>query len=280
MARIRILVMLSCVSAVMSPFVVCAGERLHTPPIEIARDLSSCRNEVELGLSAVEEEHEGLDRAIKDRVGHSIKGDDERIRRIVLRDLRAVAGDHRIDIRIGRQATIVPPGSALKRAMLGMVQHPDGTIFLNLQTQPVLLTSRDNGKTWARLPIKLPDAPPRQVIQGLGVSDDGHLWLMHQSPGGRDLFVSVSAEHREGQGSGGPGLDWTTTRIDYARLAPNPQRPFALCSNDYNTFFQEPDGAWRRIALCGLERLPAGGAVTTGVSRNFDPFTRQWSELW
>lgn len=124
--------------------------------------------------------------------------------------------------------------------MLGMVRHPDGSILLNLQTQPVLLTSRDNGENWTRVPVKLPDALPKQTLHGLGVSRDGRLWLMHQSSGGKGLFVSVS----KGPFQATPvaQLTWMTTRIDYARLAPDPERPFALCSNDYNTFFEQPGG--------------------------------------
>jgi hypothetical protein len=175
-------------------------------------------------------------------VAYSINKEDEGVTRIDLRDLQAVDHDHRIDVKIDRRVTIVPPGSGLKRAMLGMVRHPDGSIFLNLQTQPVLLTSRDNGKNWGRLPVKLADAPPKQTMHGLGISRDGRLWLMHQSSGGKDLFVSVSKEPPDISGNEAAPLTWMTTRIDYARLAPNRQRPFAFCYNDYNTFFQQPDG--------------------------------------
>ncbi len=149
-------------------------------------------------------------------------------------------GDHRVDVKTDRRVTIVPPGSGLKRAMLGMVRHPDGSILLNLQTQPMLLRSRDNGKNWTRVPVKLPDAPPRQKSHALGVSRDGRLWLMHQSSGGKDLFVSVSKEPF--QTIPVAQLTWITTRIDYASLSPNRKRPFASCNNDYNTFFQQPDG--------------------------------------
>ena len=148
--------------------------------------------------------------------------------------------DHRVEIKIDRRVTIVPPGSGLKRAMLSMVRHPDGSILLNLQTQPLLLSSRDNGKNWTPVPIKLPDAPPKQRSNALGVSRDGRLWLMHQSSGVKDLFVSVSQEPF--QKTPVAQLAWKTTRIDFARLAPDRKRPFALCSNDYNTFFQQSDG--------------------------------------
>jgi len=148
--------------------------------------------------------------------------------------------DHRVEIKIDRRVTIVPPGSGLKRAMLSMVRHPDGSILLNLQTQPLLLSSRDNGKNWTPVPIKLPDAPPKQRSNALGVSRDGRLWLMHQSSGVKDLFVSVSQEPF--QKTPVAQLAWKTTRIDFARLAPDRKRPFALCSNDYNTFFQQSGG--------------------------------------
>ena len=58
--------------------------------------------------------------------------------------------DHRVQIKIDRRATIVTPESPLnlKRAMLGMQRHPDGSILLCLQTLPVLLRSSDQGRTW------------------------------------------------------------------------------------------------------------------------------------
>ncbi|MAV38451.1 MAG: hypothetical protein CMJ59_23690 [Planctomycetaceae bacterium] len=173
-------------------------------------------------------------------VAYSINKEDEGVTRIALRDLKTVADNHRFDVKIDRRVTVVPPGSGLKRAMLGMVRHPDGSILLNLQTQPVLLRSRDNGKNWTRVPLELPDAPPKQKLHALAVSRDGRLWLMHQSSGGKDLFVSVSKEPF--QRTPVAQLTWMTTRIDYTRLAPHRERPFAFCYNDYNTFFQQRDG--------------------------------------
>ena len=140
----------------------------------------------------------------------------------------------RVTVKIDKQVSIVEPSSetGLAHEMLGMVRHPDGTILLRTQTQG-FLTSSDLGETWKSLPVDLPATSEKQTLQGLGVSRDGRLWLMHQSPGGKDLFVSVSED---------TARTWTTTSIDYANLAPGaPEHPYAFCYNDYNTFFQRPD---------------------------------------
>lgn len=147
--------------------------------------------------------------------------------------------DHRIEVVIDTRTKIVSPESGLKieRAMLGMLRHPDGSILLSLQTLPVLLRSTDDGRTWGQIDVRLPGDPHEPIIHGLGVSRDGRVWLMHQTGNaGKDLYVSVSQER------GGSQFTWTTTQIDYAQLAPNRAQPYLYCYNDYNTFFQRPNG--------------------------------------
>ena len=148
--------------------------------------------------------------------------------------------DHRVQVRIDARTTIASreSGLELERAMLGMQRRTDGSILLCVQTKPVLLRSTDNGKTWQHIAVQLPGAPEKPIIHGLGVSHDGRVWLMHQTAGaGDDLFVSVSRERS------GAEFTWTTIAIDYGALAPNPEKPYTFCYNDYNTFFQQPDGA-------------------------------------
>ena len=149
--------------------------------------------------------------------------------------VRPTLDPERVTIKIDREVSVVEPSldTGLTHEMLGLVRHPDGTIFLRTQTQG-FLTSNDGGETWSGLSVDLPQAPEKQVLHGLGLSLDGRLWLMHQSRGGKDLFVSTSED---------AALTWDTTSIDYANLAPGaPGRPYAFCYNDYNTFFQRPDG--------------------------------------
>ena len=137
-------------------------------------------------------------------------------------------------VEIEAEVMVDPVESGLERSMLGMVTHPDGSIYLNTQTQQRLYKSTDQGRSWTRLPVNLPEAPPDQVQHGLFVSRDGRLWLMHQSPGGKDLFVSVSSDS---------GSTWKTTSIDFGQFSPGgSEDPYVLCANDYNTFFQEADG--------------------------------------
>jgi hypothetical protein len=137
-------------------------------------------------------------------------------------------------VEIEAEVMVDPVESGLERSMLGMVTHPDGSIYLNTQTQQRLYKSTDQGRSWTRLPVNLPQAPPDQVQHGLFVSRDGRLWLMHQSPGGKDLFVSVSSDS---------GSTWKTTSIDFGQFSPGgSEDPYVLCANDYNTFFQEADG--------------------------------------
>jgi hypothetical protein len=151
--------------------------------------------------------------------------------------------NHRINVQIDKETTIVPAADDFERAMMSMLRHPDGSIYLNTQTQEKLYKSSDNGQTWTPLPVKFPGDLAKQAQQGLFATRDGRLWLMHQTIGqgrtvdelhGDDLFVSYSSNQ---------GKSWTTTAIDYANLAPGaPQRPFAFCYNDYNTFVERPDG--------------------------------------
>ena len=53
------------------------------------------------------------------------------------------AHDHRLDVKLDQRVTAVPPNFTLKRSMCGLVRHLNRRIVVNLQTQPVLLTSTD-----------------------------------------------------------------------------------------------------------------------------------------
>ena len=114
-------------------------------------------------------------------------------------------------IEIEGEVLLDPVESGLSRSMLGMVTHPDGSIFVNTQTQQRLYKSVDQGRSWTLLPVNLPGAPPGQIQHGLYAGRDGSLWLMHQSPGGKDLFVSVSSDS---------GITWKTTAIDFGPFSP------------------------------------------------------------
>ena len=142
--------------------------------------------------------------------------------------------DHRVEVKIDKQITIVSRDAGLRRAMMSMVCHPDGSIYLNTQTQETLYRSTDNGQTWTPLPVNFTGELKKQALHALIASRDGRLWLMHQSAGGKDLFVSYSSDQ---------GKSWTTTSIDYANLAPGaPEAPYLTSYNDYNSFIERPDG--------------------------------------
>ena len=90
----------------------------------------------------------------------------------------ALAGDdRRVEVKIDKRVTVVPPGT-LSRAMMSMVRHPDGAIFLNTQIGP-LYKSTDEGQTWTPLPVKITNFPPKQTLHGLGVNRKGRLLLVH-----------------------------------------------------------------------------------------------------
>jgi len=141
--------------------------------------------------------------------------------------------DHRVVVKRDRKITLVPLSEKfMGSVMMDMVRHPDGTIYLNAKDRG-LMKSVDNGQTWMSLPLDIPNMTGRQWLQGLGVSRDGQLWLLHQGTPFR-LFVSRSADG---------GQTWKTTKIDYANLSPQaPQRLYHTSDNDYNTFVERPDG--------------------------------------
>ena len=131
--------------------------------------------------------------------------------------------DHRVRVEIEGEVEIVPPGSGQGRGMLGIIRHPDGSIFVNTQTRG-LVRSTDNGRTW--------EAIEAENAFALGVSRDGRLWLAGQTA--QDA-VSVSR-------SSDRGRSWTATVVDGAGLAPASKRPYDWVGDDYNTFLESPDG--------------------------------------
>ena len=148
--------------------------------------------------------------------------------------------DHRVEVEIEKEVKIVPAGVA-KRAMMSMVRHPDGTIFLNAQTEsPRLYKSSDNGKTWSAAPVKLTGAPPNQSVQGLGVSRCGRLFVNHvtKAPAvdglyGQSLFVSYSDDG---------GRTWETFSFNFGQ-AVKPGLPNMMFHKDGNrTFIEQPNG--------------------------------------
>ncbi|MCY3758793.1 MAG: sialidase family protein [Acidobacteria bacterium] len=131
--------------------------------------------------------------------------------------------DHRVRVEIEGEVEIVPPGSGQGRGMLGIVRHPDGSIFVNTQSRG-LVRSTDNGRTW--------EAIEAENAFALGVTRDGRLWLA--GPKAEDaVSVSYSADR---------GRSWTAARVDGAVLAPSSKQPFDWVGDDYNTFLEGPDG--------------------------------------
>ena len=137
---------------------------------------------------------------------------------------RSQVEDHRVRVEIEGEVEIVPPGSGQGRGMLGIVRHPDGSIFVNTQSRG-LVRSTDNGRTW--------EAIEAENAFALGVTRDGRLWLA--GPKAKDaISVSHSADR---------GRSWTAARVDGAALAPSSKRPYDWVGDDYNTFLESPDGA-------------------------------------
>ena len=131
--------------------------------------------------------------------------------------------DHRVQVEIEGEVEIVPPGSGQGRGMLGIVRHPDGSIFVNTQSRG-LVRSTDNGRTW--------EAIEAENAFALGVTRDGRLWLA--GPKAEDaVSVSYSADR---------GRSWTAALVDGAVLAQSSKQPFDWVGDDYNTFLEGPDG--------------------------------------
>ena len=141
--------------------------------------------------------------------------------------------DHRVEVKIDRRIVIVPPTKGFGRAMMGMVRHPDGSIYLNTQTQEKLYKSSDNGQTWKPLPVKFdPAVPTGQKLHGLGVSSSGTLYLLHYASASK-LFISTSTDG---------GQKWKTAVVDYTSLALGPDTSKVIPYQDYNSFVELPDG--------------------------------------
>jgi len=151
----------------------------------------------------------------------------------------AAAIDHRVKVKVDEKVDITPEKA--KRGMMSLARHPDGTIYLNAQFDPPqLLKSRDNGKTWTSVPLKL--TLPHQVVQGFGVNRKGRMFILHQTKGGfapntadlygQDLFVSYSDDS---------GRSWTRSRTDFRKFGPG--TPNVKYHEDGNrTFIEQPDG--------------------------------------
>ena len=54
------------------------------------------------------------------------------------------------EVRLEGEVLLDPEESGLLRSMLGMVTHPDGSIYVNTQTQQRLYKSVDQGRSWTR----------------------------------------------------------------------------------------------------------------------------------
>ena len=162
-----------------------------------------------------------------------------------------IATDHTV--------TVIRPAKQLGHTMLGMVRHPDGTIYVNTH-QGGLRYSQDQGRTWRHQPVKLPETP-YQDLCGLGVTRDGQLWLVHQTsrylmpeplrdqPMDPSLWVSRSADG---------GRTWRTVNVDMPNLRYSgllyDHRASRMVEVDgagftssalvhaYGDFFERPDG--------------------------------------
>ena len=135
--------------------------------------------------------------------------------------------DQQVEVKIDKRVTVVPPGSEVGHAMLQMVRHPDGSIYVNMHALG-LFKSTDEGETWTQIPLN-------NNPGGLGVSSDGRLWLVHQSDSA-EVFVSNSADG---------GKTWQTREVDFGSFAPTaPEDPYTIAgvSNCYVNFIERPDG--------------------------------------
>lgn len=156
---------------------------------------------------------------------------------VTICDLVESADLSQVKIKLEHTVEIVPTGTGLGRGMLGVVRHPDGSIFVNTQSFG-LAKSTDAGQTWT--------AVPAENAFALGVSRDGKLWLANQGSHRKTLFVRRSADG---------GRRWETTMINGGAFAPDaPRHPYSWVGDDYNTFLEHPDGTLMFSA--GMRYLP------------------------
>lgn len=144
--------------------------------------------------------------------------------------------DHRIEVKIGQTISVANSEVGVTRGMMSMARASDGTIYL--ATQNVLFRSNDHGHSWDVVPVHLPNLPPNQVINGMGVSRSGRLFLTHQNRGkengmyGQSLYVSYSDDG---------GAKWTTSETDFRQFGPGTPN-IHFHEDGCRTFVEQPDG--------------------------------------
>ncbi len=158
------------------------------------------------------------------------------------------AKGHRADVElvIDDEVIIAPAGAKLSAQNL--VRGPKGTIWINTgNTEPGLLRSADQGKTWEAVSVKLPTVPAGQHLAGFHITRDSRFWLVHQLPpqllDGKHVpasdqrgFVSVSSDS---------GRTWQTSEIAAKGFAPSArQDPYASIEIAWchPNFVEQPDG--------------------------------------
>lgn len=147
-----------------------------------------------------------------------------------------------LNVVIDDEVIIAPRNDEID--VYNMVIASDGTIWINTSTtDPGLLKSNDQGRSWTAVPVHLVDVPAPQHIAGFKPTRDGRLWIVHQAPpqaGGEiyspDAFVSVSKDL---------GKSWKTTQVNFPNFAPTaPGDPYTMIEIAWchPNLVERPDG--------------------------------------
>ena len=152
--------------------------------------------------------------------------------------------DHRVEMKIGEHAQILPPGKG-RPGMNNFARGPDGTIYITTAIPSDVLTnsvrkSTDGGHTWEpAIPVEKFTDPrlwPYQTIGAFTVTRDGRWWAVHGPAGAvGDAGVPTGIEEPytgEPQmwisRSSDRGHTWESTKMDFSLLSPEGSRePYA-----------------------------------------------------
>ena len=154
-----------------------------------------------------------------------------------------------VEFDVGADVVIWPANDRSDKVHSNNLYCVDRTLYLNTgTTQPGLLLSYDDGKTWVSRPIALSQCPPpppsrSHDVAGFYVSSTGTLIAVHQLGDGFGTDFSQAPVYVSRSDDGGE--TWTSTEINYAAFAPAGSGSYTRMgvTGCHPNFIERPDGS-------------------------------------